>query len=89
MCLDIIILEYVDDAFADGKSAYGWEPCFNKLNTLHKEAVFDKHENTQGLGIALKKGVIFAEFDKLAMAWRDVRRAEALRRMEEDRNQSQ
>jgi len=81
--------EYVNEAFADGKSAYGWEPCFNKLNTLHKEAVFDKPENTQELGIALKKGVIFAEFDKLAMAFRDTRRAEALRRMEEDRNQNQ
>lgn len=81
--------EYVNEAFADGKSAYGWEPCFNKLNNLHKEEVFDKPENTQGLGIGLKKGVIFAEFDKLAMAFRDTRRAEALRRMEEDRNQNQ
>ena len=82
-------LDYVNEAFADGKSAYGWEPCFNKLNNLHKEEVFDKIENTQGLGIGLKKGVIFAEFDKLAMAFRDIRRAEALRRMEEDRNQNQ
>ena len=55
------------------------------MNNLHNEAVFDRPENTQGFGIALKKGVIFAEFDKLAMGWRDIRRAEALRRMEEDR----
>ena len=47
--------------------------------------MFDKPENTQGFGIALKKGVIFEYFDKKAMAWRDIRRAEALRRMEEDR----
>ena len=58
------------------------------MNNLHKDEVFDKNENTQGLGIGLKKGVIFAEFDKLAMAFRDTRRAEALRRMEEDRNQN-
>lgn len=80
--------EYVNDAFADGKSAYGWEPCFNAMNKRHQDEVFDKHVNTQGLGIALKKGVIFAEFDKLAMKYRDTRRAEALRRMEEDRNQN-
>jgi len=81
--------EYIDGEFNDGKSAYGWEPCFQTMNSRHKEEIFDKVENTQGLGIALKKGVIFNEFDKLAMAYRDRRRAEALRRMEEDRNQNQ
>lgn len=80
--------EYVDEVFADGKSAYGWEPCFNTLNYRHHEEVFDKEENTQKFGIGLKKGVIFSEFDKLAMTYRDNRRAEALRRMEEDRNQN-
>lgn len=59
--------DYVEEAFADGKSAMGWNPCFGKLNERHKE-LFSDESNTQSYGIALKKGVIFNEFDKLTTA---------------------
>ena len=58
------------------------------MNARHKD-LFDNVENTAGFGIALKKGVIFAEFDKHAMHYRDTRRAEALKRMREEREREE
>ena len=69
--------EYVDRAFQNGESAYGWQICFDKLNKLYRQSFFDKNELTQGYGIDLKKGVIFKEFDKLTTEIRDERRARA------------
>ena len=77
--------QYVSRAFANGASAYGWEPCFNKLGDLHHD-IFSDASNTQGFGIDLKKGVIYAEFDKETSAIRDSRRKEALRRLEESKS---
>ena len=76
--------KYVDRVFADGRSAYGWSPCFNKLEEENSD-LFTNEENTQLFGIALKKGVIFNEFDKITTEIRDSRRAEAVRRLEADK----
>ena len=81
--------EYVDKRFAKGGSGYGWVPAFNKLNELHNETIFDVHENTQGLGISLKKGIIFREFDKLTTIIREKRTEEALQKLLADREKKE
>ena len=64
--------------FADGKSAYGWETCFHSLDGRHQSDIFSA-DRTAGYGIAVKKGVIYEEFEKLTVAIRDARRADAQR----------
>ena len=77
--------EYIDQAFADGKQAYGWEPCFREMEKLHGD-LFSDTENTQTLGIQLKKGVIFAEFDKGTTAIKNARREKALKLLQDEQN---
>lgn len=71
---------YIEEAFADNRQAYGWEPCFRKMETLHSD-LFSDAKNTQNFGIHLKKGVIYAEFDKGTSAIRNSRRKEACERL--------
>ena len=87
--LRLFTQEYVDEQFANNKSAYGWVHCFNKIDELYKESIFDKHEITRHYGITLKKGVIYDEFDKLVMEIKDKRNQEALRWMIEQREKEQ
>ena len=72
-----ITAEYVERAFRDRGSAYGWQVCFDKLNNIYGQSIFDQAQHTQGYGIDLKKGVIFKEFDELTTSIRDARRYEA------------
>merc|ERR1711917_57750 len=74
--------EYIDQAFAEGRQAYGWEPCFRQMEKLHGD-LFSDESNTQNLGIQLKKGVIYAEFDKVTTAIRNSRREEALKLLQD------
>ena len=71
---------YIEEAFADGRQAYGWEPCFRKMAERHDD-LFSDEKNTQNFGIQLKKGVIYAEFDKGTSAIRNARRKEACQRL--------
>ena len=80
--------EYIDQAFADGRQAYGWEPCFRQMEKLHGD-LFSDESNTQNFGIQLKKGVIFAEFDKGATAIRNSRREKALKILQEEETKSE
>ena len=75
--------EYIDQAFADGRQAYGWEPCFREMEKLHGD-LFSDRKNTQTLGIQLKKGVIYAEFDKGTTAIRNARREKALKLLQDE-----
>ena len=74
--------DFVDKEFADGKCCYGWEICFREMNKLHNDLFCDV-SNTQSYGISLKKGVIYDEFKKLTQAIRTKRRAECLKKMQE------
>ena len=79
--------QYVEDAFADGRQAYGWEPCFRQMEKLHSD-IFSDEQNTQNLGISMKKGVIYAEFDKGASAIKQARREKALQLLKEEEKKS-
>ena len=80
--------EYIDQAFAEGRQAYGWEPCFRQMEKLHGD-LFSDESNTQNLGIQLKKGVIYAEFDKVTTAIRNSRREEALKLLQDQQKKSE
>ena len=80
----VLTRKYVERMFADGRTAYGWNPCFDKLEQENLN-LFSSEKNTQLYGIALKKGVIFKEFDKLTTEIRRSRNAEALRKLEADK----
>ena len=79
--------QYVEDAFADGQQAYGWEPCFRQMEKLHSD-IFSDVRNTQNFGIQMKKGVIYAEFDKGASAIKQARREKALQLLKEEEKKS-
>ena len=74
--------EYIKQAFADGRQAYGWEPCFRQMEKQHGY-IFSDEQNTQNLGIQLKKGVIYAEFDKGTSAIKNARRKKAWELLQE------
>lgn len=80
--------EYINKAFADGRQAYGWEPCFRQMEKLHGY-IFSNEEHTQNFGIHLKKGVIYAEFDKGTSAIKNARREEALKLLQDEKLKSE
>ena len=64
--------DYMTEAFANGKSAYGWVPCLDKLEKDHPE-IFSDEANTQYYGILFQKRIIFDVFRAKITVIRDAR----------------